>query len=62
MQFKIDKMGKVVNVRARAAKPELEVEAKRVVGELPQIKPGEHEGEKVGVLYSLPITFQISGE
>ena len=60
VQFKIDKTGEIVNVNARAAKPELEVEAKRVVSELPQIKPGEHEGEKVGVLYSLPITFQIN--
>lgn len=60
VQFKIDKTGEIVNVNARAAKPELEAEAKRVVSELPQIQPGEHEGEKVGVLYSLPITFQIN--
>ncbi|MBZ9652469.1 M56 family metallopeptidase [Psychroflexus montanilacus] len=59
VQFKIDKTGEIVNINARAPKPELEVEAKRVVGKLPQITPGEHEGEKVGVLYSLPITFNV---
>lgn len=59
VQFKIDKTGKIVNVRARAAKPELETEAIRVVKLLPQMQPGEQKGEKVGVLYSLPIIFEV---
>lgn len=59
VQFKIDKTGKIVDVRARAPKPELEAEAVRIVKLLPQMQPGEQKGEKVGVLYSLPIVFDI---
>ncbi|WP_299770064.1 M56 family metallopeptidase [uncultured Dokdonia sp.] len=57
--FKIDKNGDVVNVRVRAPHPDLEAEAKRVMKTLPQMQPGEQNGVPVGVLYSLPITFQI---
>lgn len=59
VQFKIDKKGKVVDVRARAEHPEIEKEAVRVVDNLPQMKPGKQRGEAVGVLYSLPIIFKI---
>lgn len=61
VQFKIDKTGKVVNVRARSLShtKELEEEAIRVVKLLPQMQPGEQKGEKVGVLYSLPIVFDV---
>ncbi|MEM0518080.1 MULTISPECIES: energy transducer TonB [Aequorivita] len=59
VQFKIDKEGNVVGVRARAAHPEIEAEAVRVVSNLPQMEPGKQKGEAVGVLYSLPIVFKI---
>ncbi len=59
VQFKIDKQGKVVDVRARAAHNEIEKEAVRVVSKLPQMEPGKQRGEAVGVLYSLPIVFKI---
>src|SRR5690606_36395611 len=59
VQFKIDKTGKVVDVRARAPIPELEAEAVRVIEKLPQMQPGEQKGEKVGVIYSLPIVFEV---
>lgn len=59
VQFKIDKTGNIVDVRARAPQPELEAEAIRVVKMLPQMQPGEQKGEKVGVLYSLPILFEV---
>jgi len=58
VQFKIDKKGKVVNVRAKADYPELEEEAIRVVKSLPKMKPGKQKGKSVGVLYSLPILFK----
>ncbi|MFD0932409.1 energy transducer TonB [Psychroflexus salinarum] len=58
-QFKIDKTGEVVNVRTRAPHPKLDDEAKRVVSLLPKTQPGKHEGEKVGVLYAIPITFNV---
>lgn len=59
VQFKINKTGNIVDVRARAPKPELEAEAIRVVQKLPQMQPGEQKGKKVGVLYSLPIVFNV---
>jgi protein TonB len=59
VQFKIDKNGKVVNVRARAPHPRLEQEAVEVVSSLPDMTPGKQRGKAVGVLYSLPILFQV---
>ncbi len=59
VQFKIDKSGNIIDVKARAPKPELEAEAIRVVQKLPQMQPGEQKGQKVGVLYSLPIVFDV---
>ncbi|MCB0464181.1 MAG: energy transducer TonB [Aequorivita sp.] len=59
VQFKIDKNGKVVDVRARAPHPRLEKEAISVVQSLPDMTPGKQRGKPVGVLYSLPIVFDI---
>ncbi len=59
VQFKINKEGKVVDVRARAEHPVIENEAVRVVSNLPQMQPGKQRGEAVGVLYSLPIIFKV---
>ncbi|TYP77222.1 M56 family metallopeptidase [Aquimarina intermedia] len=61
VRFKIDNTGEIVDVEARAATLELENEAKRVVRSLPTMIPGEHQGKKVGVLYSLPIILNIDG-
>lgn len=58
--FKIDKEGNVIGVRARAPHPSLEEEAKRVINTLPKMMPGEHDGKKVNVPYSLPIIFQVA--
>ena len=59
VKFKIDNTGKVTNVEAKSEFKELEMEAIRVVSSLPDMVPGEHEGKKVGVQYSLPIVFKI---
>ncbi len=59
VQFKIDRNGNVVNVRARAPHPRLEQEAVAVVKSLPKMTPGKQRGQSVGVLYSLPILFQV---
>jgi protein TonB len=59
VQFKIDKNGKVIDVRARAPHPRLEKEAVSVVQSLPNMTPGKQRGKPVGVLYSLPIVFDI---
>ena len=59
VQFKIDKYGDVVNVRARAPHPRLEQEAINVVRSLPKMTPGKQRDKAVGVLYALPILFQV---
>ncbi len=59
--FKINQKGEVVSIRTRAAHPELEREAKRVIGLLPKMKPGIQRGKAVTVPYSLPIIFQVEG-
>ena len=59
VQFKIDKNGNVVDVRARAPHPRLEQEAIEVVKSLPKMVPGKQRGKPVGVLYALPILFQV---
>ena len=58
VQFKIDKEGKIADVKARAASPELEKEGIRVIESLPQMTPGKQDGKDVNVMYSLPIVFQ----
>jgi len=59
VQFKIDKFGNITDVRSRAPHPVLEKEAIRVVSLLPKMIPGEQDGKAVGVLYSLPILFEV---
>ncbi|AJR03174.1 energy transducer TonB [Siansivirga zeaxanthinifaciens] len=57
--FKIDKTGSITGIKARAPHPGLEKEAARVIGLLPQMKPGMQRGKPVTVPYSLPIVFQV---
>ncbi|WP_108866592.1 energy transducer TonB [Aquimarina aquimarini] len=59
VQFKIDRSGNIVGVKARAPHPRLQKEAQRVVKLLPKMTPGKQRGKAVGVLYSLPIVFQV---
>ncbi len=59
--FRIDTEGRVANVRARATSPKLdaqdkavlETEAIRVVNSIPQMKPGKHNDQVVGVDYAV---------
>lgn len=58
-QFKVTKNGTIADINVRAPHPELEAETKRILNGLPTMEPAEHEGEKVVVMYSLPIVFDI---
>lgn len=57
--FKIDKTGKVSNVRARGPHPILEKEVSKIISSLPKMTPGKQRGVPVGVSYSIPITFEV---
>lgn len=57
--FKINTDGEIVEVRARAPHPDLEVEAKRVVESIPALTPGMQKGKNITVQYALPIIFQV---
>lgn len=59
VQFKIDKTGEIVDVRARGPHARLEKEAIRVVELLPKMEPGKQRGRPVGVKYTLPITLLV---
>lgn len=60
--FTVDSQGNVVDIKAKGPHPFLEDEAKRTVQSIPQMTPGEHKGEAVAVLYSLPIIFDIESD
>ena len=59
VQFKIDKMGVIIDVKSRAPHALLKAEAERVIKALPKMKAGEYKGETVNVMYSLPIIFEV---
>lgn len=59
VQFRIDKDGNIVDLVARAPDSALVTEVKRVIGLIPKVEPGKHEGQVANVLYSLPIVFEI---
>ena len=59
-QFTIDKMGNVSDVKIRGPHPALEKEANRVINKIPKMKPGIQGNVPVGVIYTLPISYQVS--
>ena len=59
VQFKIDKQGKVTDIRARGPHVRLEKEAVRVVELLPNMTPGMQRTRPVRVSYTLPITLVV---
>lgn len=59
VQFKIDKIGNVVDIKASAPHNRLEREAVKVVGRIPQMVPGKQKDKNVEVMYMLPISLQV---
>lgn len=58
-QFKIDKTGHVTDIKVHGTHPELEVEAIRVINIIPEMEPGKQHDKNVGVVYVLPIVFDV---
>jgi len=59
VQFKIDAMGNVTDVNARALNSALEKEGERVISKLPKMKPARQGNTNVDVLYVVPIAFKV---
>lgn len=59
VMFVIDQNGQITDIKTKAPHKALEQEAKRVIGSLPKMKPGEQRGRAVRVKYSLPIVFRV---
>lgn len=57
--FRINEKGEVENIQARGPHPALEKEAERVVKLIPKMEPGRQRDRTVGVLYTLPIIFEV---
>jgi len=58
-QFIIDEKGEVIDIEVRAPHVRLQKNVLKMIGRLPQFKPGEVAGKKVKVRYLLPIKFQV---
>lgn len=59
--FKVDKKGKITDIRARGPHKALEEEAIRVIKKIPRLKkPGYFKDKPVIVPFSLPIVFRIT--
>lgn len=59
MVFIIGADGTIKDIRTKGPDPLLEEEAKRIVGRLPLMEPGKHQGQAVDVPFSIPITFKL---
>jgi beta-lactamase regulating signal transducer with metallopeptidase domain len=59
ISFKIDKEGNIIDIKARAPHTAIEEEVIKVMSTLPKIIPGENNGEKVAVSYSVPFAIVV---
>lgn len=59
MIFKIDTSGEIVDVKVKAPAKKLEEEAERIIKMLPKMIPGEQDGKKVNVKYTLPLRIDV---
>jgi protein TonB len=59
VNFIISTDGTITNIRMRGPDKNLENEAARIIGRLPQMTPGRQRGRPVRVPFSIPITFRL---
>ncbi|GGF74905.1 M56 family metallopeptidase [Wenyingzhuangia marina] len=60
--FKVDVNGNVTDIKVRSVNPDLKEEFERVLESLPQMEPATHDGEKVSMLFSLPLVFKVDAK
>ncbi len=61
LRFEVTKFGTIGKVELqRGVHPLLDNAAIKVIKSLPKFKPGEQNGKKVNVWYSIPVTFKLS--
>lgn len=60
VEFKVDKNGEIVDIKARSLHKSLEKEAIRVVEKLPTMTPGKQRNRPVSVKYTLPIALIVN--
>jgi len=62
IRFVVTKFGKVEQAQViRSLEPSMDQEGLRVINSLPDWIPGELNGEKVSVYYTIPLTFKLNG-
>jgi protein TonB len=59
VQFIIDNLGNITQIKTRGPDKLLEKEANRIIAALPQMVPGKQRGRSVKVSYTIPITFRL---
>lgn len=60
IQFIVDKKGKLLDQKVvKGVSTEIDAEALRVIGLMPQWQPGVQKGQKVNVSFNLPIRFML---
>lgn len=57
--YTIDSEGLVSNIIAKGMQPNLELEAIRVIGLIPKMRPGMQRDKPVSVIFQLPIVFKV---
>ena len=59
-QFRIDEKGSVEDVKViKSPNTKLGEEVKRVIKLLPKMVPGKQRSKTVGMMYTLPISFNV---
>ena len=63
VQFLVKENGKVADIKVmRGVSPELDAEAMRVVGLMPDWIPGKQRGKAVAMKYTMPIMFRLQNQ
>ncbi len=62
VEFRINKKGKIENVKGTSVNDELTKLGEHVIKKLPRLDPGVNKGKKISVIYTVPITIMVPAE